>query len=201
MAAVPNFAILVGPKSAGSNMVALIEAARSGRVPATPALVVAPDANAPARARAQDLGVPTIVLDPSEPSYATKLLQALAEHRIEWICLAGFLRLLPAAVLRAFPDRVLNIHPALLPKFGGKGMYGERVHRAVLESGDRITGCTVHLVNDEYDSGPVLLQVTCPVLPDDTPSSLAQRVAALEHEAYAKALAQAIADARIAPSA
>lgn len=182
-------------------MAALVESARAGQIPAVPALVVAPTSSAPARARADELGVPTVVLDPDDPRYDSLLLEQLAGHRIEWICLAGYLRLLPAAVLRAFPGRVLNIHPALLPKFGGKGMYGERVHREVLRSGERSTGCTVHLVNEEYDAGPILLQLTCPVLPDDTPASLARRVAELEHQAYPRALSQAIADARIPPPA
>jgi phosphoribosylglycinamide formyltransferase-1 len=102
--------------------------------------------------------------------------------------LAGYLRLLPVEVLRKFPGRVLNIHPALLPKFGGKGMYGRHVHEAVIASGDSESGASVHLVDERYDEGQVLVQRRCSVLPDDTPQSLAARVLKEEHLAYVEAL-------------
>ena len=98
------------------------------------------------------------------------------------------MRLLPQNILDAYPHRVLNIHPALLPKFGGQGMYGAHLHRAVLDSGDTESGCTVHLVNERYDEGPIIHQLRCPVLPDDTPETLAARVLELEHEAYVVAI-------------
>lgn len=106
----------------------------------------------------------------------------------DFICLAGFMKLLPSEVLRAFPNRVLNIHPALLPKFGGKGMYGHHVHEAVLAAGEKESGCTVHLVTDQYDEGEILVQLCCPVRATDTPESLAARVLELEHRAYPEAV-------------
>jgi phosphoribosylglycinamide formyltransferase-1 len=103
--------------------------------------------------------------------------------------------LLPSAVVSAYPGKILNIHPALLPKFGGKGMYGLRVHEAVLAAGEKESGCTVHFVNEDYDDGPPLYQAKCPVLPDDTPETLAERVLELERDAYPEALRLALAPA------
>jgi phosphoribosylglycinamide formyltransferase-1 len=100
--------------------------------------------------------------------------------------------MVPAPVLAAFPDRIFNVHPALLPKFGGKGMYGMHVHEAVVAAGETESGCTVHLVNEHYDEGRILLQLRCPALPDDTPETLAARVLTLEHQAYVQALRDAL---------
>jgi phosphoribosylglycinamide formyltransferase-1 len=97
---------------------------------------------------------------------------------------AGFLRLVPADVVRAFPDRIINIHPALLPKYGGRGMYGDHVHRAVIAAGERESGITIHRVNERYDEGAVLFQASCPVQANDTPADLATRIHALEHAHY-----------------
>lgn len=111
-----------------------------------------------------------------------KELQAL---RIDLIILAGFLRLIPIQMVRAYEGRIINIHPALLPKYGGKGMYGEKVHAAVIASGDRTSGITIHLVNEHYDEGEHLLQVECPVFTDDSAATLADRIHLLEHRHYA----------------
>ena len=100
------------------------------------------------------------------------------------VVLAGFMRLVPRELVRAFPDRIVNIHPSLLPKYGGKGMYGEHVHRAVIAAGEAKSGITIHLVNERYDEGRHLLQVECPVLPNDSPESLATRIHGLEHTHY-----------------
>lgn len=168
-------------------MRALIEACQNGTVPnAEVAVVVAPSEVAPALEVARDLGIATRV----STNEAESLLDAF--EGCDAICLAGFLRLLPAELLAKFPDRILNIHPALLPKFGGKGMYGQHVHRAVVEAGETETGCTVHLVNEHYDEGRILLQKRCPVYPDDTPETVAARVLALEHQAYPEALAEVL---------
>src|SRR5208337_379575 len=105
--------------------------------------------------------------------YAARLLDLLQSERCDLICLAGFMRLLPSEILDAYPDRILNIHPALLPKHGGKGMYGMHVHEAVLAAGDKESGCTVHLVNERYDEGRIVLQMRCPVEAGDTPETLA----------------------------
>ena len=119
-----------------------------------------------------------------EPRAGAEVLRLLGCHAVRGILLAGFLKLLPAAVCRRYRDRILNIHPALLPSFGGKGMYGERVHRAVLESGAKLSGPTVHFVNERYDEGRILAQWPVPVLPDDTPRTLAARVLEVEHLLY-----------------
>jgi phosphoribosylglycinamide formyltransferase-1 len=112
------------------------------------------------------------------------VLRELQCQRIDAIVLAGFLRLIPQHLVQAFPDRIVNIHPALLPKYGGKGMYGDRVHQAVIAAGETESGITIHLVNERYDEGEHLFQARCPVLPDDTPGSLATRIHALEHLHY-----------------
>jgi formyltetrahydrofolate-dependent phosphoribosylglycinamide formyltransferase len=170
-------------------MLALIRACQSGRVPAEIEVVIAPSTEAPALVVASDLRVPTAVVAPGD-GYGERLLAAL--DGCDWLCLAGFMRLLPTEVLDAFPGRVLNIHPALLPKFGGKGMYGKRVHEAVLEAGETESGCTIHLVTPVYDEGPIVLQKKCAVLPDDTPETLAARVLEVEHAAYPEALARVV---------
>lgn len=138
--------------------------------------------------RASALGVPSIVL-PREELAANEpslLLSLLRKHNIDYIILAGYLLKIPAALVSAYPGRIINIHPALLPKFGGKGMYGMHVHKAVLEAGETVSGITIHLVDTLYDSGAHLFQATCPVLPDDTPDSLALRIHALEKEHFAE---------------
>jgi phosphoribosylglycinamide formyltransferase-1 len=173
-------------------MACLIEACRSRRVPAEVSVVVAPKEDSPAALRARELGV-RVVAVPFDESFGTKLLEAVSD--CDWICLAGFLRLLPLEVLRRFHNRILNIHPALLPKFGGKGMYGRHVHEAVLAANETESGCSVHYVTERYDEGETVLQLKCPVLPDDTPESLATRVLELEHQAYPEALAKLIRQA------
>jgi len=172
-------------------MAAIIEACRRGDVPATVAVVIPSGAGSEAESNAIALGVCTQVVKPGE-EYGARLLEAL--EGCEWVCLAGYLRILPQEVLDRFPDRVLNIHPSLLPKYGGKGMFGHYVHEAVLQAGESESGCSVHLVNENYDDGRVILQKRCPVLPDDTPETLAARVLKLEHRAYPEALTKVIFD-------
>lgn len=133
------------------------------------------------------MGVRAAVIEPGE-DYGARLLAELGS--CDWICLAGYLRLLPSEVLARFPNRVLNIHPALLPKFGGKGMYGQRVHEAVIAAGETESGCTVHYVNEQYDEGAIILQRRCPVEAVDTAETLAARVLEQEHLAYVEALAK-----------
>lgn len=181
-----NIGILVGTKGRGSNMAAIIRACQSGEVPGTVIVVVAPSEASPALEVAREMGVPTKVV-PFDENFGANLLASLEGCNV--VCLAGFMRLVPTSVLEAFPDRVLNIHPALLPKFGGKGMYGHHVHEAVIAAGETESGCTVHAVNERYDEGPIILQLKCPVQPDDTPETLAARVLELEHKAFAQALA------------
>lgn len=183
---------MVGKRGRGTNMASLLTACASGYVPAEGRLVVAPVAGTPAEARAKALGARVVVLDPGAQGYSGRLLELFRDERIDWVCLAGFMSLLPSQVVRAYRGRILNIHPALLPRHGGKGMYGIRVHRSVLESGDTESGCTVHWVTEEYDEGEPVLQARCPVLPDDTPETLADRVLDLERDAYPEALRLAV---------
>ncbi|MFZ1333558.1 MAG: phosphoribosylglycinamide formyltransferase [Flavobacteriales bacterium] len=135
--------------------------------------------------RAWDLGIPSYLFNGALLNDGT-VLNELQGQRIDLIILAGFLRLIPKEIVAAFPDRIVNIHPSLLPEYGGKGMYGEHVHRAVIASGEEESGITIHLVNEQYDQGKHLLQIRCSVLPSDTPETLAERIHRLEHEHYPK---------------
>ena len=141
-----------------------------------------PDAKVLERAAA--FGVSTRVFDRDTFYKSTEIQDLLAELRIDLIVLAGFLWLVPADLIRAFPNRMINIHPALLPKYGGKGMYGRHVHEAVIANGDRESGISIHFVNEVYDDGRIILQAKCPVKPEDTPESLAARIHELEYEHY-----------------
>ncbi|MBM3325266.1 MAG: phosphoribosylglycinamide formyltransferase [Calditrichaeota bacterium] len=176
----------------GSNFEAVAKRCLSGEITATPAMLICNVEGAGVFERAERLQVPSYLVRREDftdgRDFAARLLEILHEHRVELILLAGYLRKLPPAVLRAFPNRVLNIHPALLPAFGGKGMYGHRVHEAVLAAGCRITGVTVHLVDEEYDHGPIVLQREVEIQKDDTPETLAARVLEVEHQIYGDAV-------------
>lgn len=188
-----RIAILVSGPSRGSNMRAIIEACRDVRIPgsAVVAVIGARD-DAPALQLAQALGVQTAVVNPKEfpepDMYGDALLWVLQKAQPDLICLAGYMRLLPKPVVQAYPMQILNIHPALLPLFGGKGMYGLKVHQAVIESGMKVTGCTVHFVDEQYDTGPIVLQRCIPVMDDDTPETLAARLLPVEHATYIEAI-------------
>jgi len=141
--------------------------------------------------RARKLGIPAMVFN-REQFNTDEVLGILKEARIDFIVLAGFLWLVPINILEAFSDRILNIHPALLPKYGGKGMYGDRVHKAVKEAGDTETGITIHLVNDHYDEGQVVFQARCEIDPGDTPETIAQKVHELEYKYFPKIIEDVI---------
>lgn len=177
-----RIAVMVGSKGRGSNMRRLIEAGRAEEFPGRVECVLAPTPDSPAVQSAREMGIPTTILSPKSPDYPSELARVL--EGMDLVCLAGFMSLFPAEVLAQHPGRVLNIHPALLPKFGGKGMYGMHVHQAVLAAGERESGCTVHLVTPIYDEGRILVQLSCPVEPEDSPEVLAARVLRLEHQAY-----------------
>lgn len=178
----------------GSNLRAIYEATRTGRLDAEVALVVSNRSTSGALAFARTVGIEARHMSTrTHDDLPRALCDALVAARIDAVALAGYLRPIPSAVLRAFPDRVFNIHPAPLPRFGGPGMYGEHVHRAVLEAKVRWSGPTVHLVTERYDEGPVLAHVPVPVEPGDTPERLAARVLAVEHELYPKVLAAQLA--------
>jgi phosphoribosylglycinamide formyltransferase-1 len=170
----------------------IVTRCRSGELPAEPVLMICSTSDAPALERARRLEVPASVL--RRQDYATgdefsrALLAELENRAVNFVCLAGYLKLVPPEVVRAFHQRMLNIHPALLPAFCGKGLYGRRVHEAVLEYGARISGATVHLVDEEYDHGPIVLQRAVLVREDDTPETLERRVHAIEHDLYTDAV-------------
>ncbi len=170
--------IAVFVSGAGRSLENLAQQARAGELGAEIALVVSNTGKAFALERAARLGIPSVVLDPERKltpaEFSRDAFLAAESFRCDLVVLAGFLRLL--VVPEAWLGRVLNIHPALLPAFGGKGFYGHRVHEAVLAHGRQESGCTVHYVTNEYDAGPILLQRTCAVLAGDTPDTLAARV-------------------------
>ena len=186
----------------GSNLQSLLDH-QSQDPPWRIRLVLSDREGAGALQRAAAVGVPACVIPTKgrdQADIASETLEALQEHGIDVIFLAGYLKLVPQAVVAGFRRRILNIHPALLPSFGGKGMYGMNVHRAVLESGARLSGPTVHFVDEEYDRGTIVAQWPVPVLPDDTPEALAARVLVMEHELYPMAadhLCRALADGEV----
>jgi phosphoribosylglycinamide formyltransferase 1 len=134
--------------------------------------------------RARKFNVPTHVFDRKRFYETREVLTLLQSENIDLIVLAGFLWLIPQYLIKAFPGRIINIHPALLPDYGGKGMYGEKVHRAVIESGDKKSGITIHFVDELYDHGSIIFQATCDIDRDETPGSLAEKVHKLEHQYY-----------------
>lgn len=162
----------------GSNLVALLEEFGAGSEVEI-VLVVSNRPSAGGLERARERGVPAIVL--RDPADEIEWIGLLERHQVQLIVLAGYLRLVPRAVIQRWQGRILNIHPGPLPDFGGQGMYGLRVHAAVLESGRKESAATVHLVDEEYDRGPVLAAAPVPVLPGDTPETLAARVLKAEH--------------------
>lgn len=182
----------------GSNLGAILDAVDDGRLAATVAVVVTDRGGVGALERAETRGIPTAVLPASGDvgAWGADILDVLARHEVHVIALAGYLKKIPAPVLQSFRHRILNVHPSLLPAFGGKGMYGLRVHQAVLAYGAQFSGATVHLVEEEFDSGPVVLQDTVEVYEDDTPEALAARVLAVEHSLYPLALSL-LADGRL----
>ena len=183
----PRVAVLVS--GSGSNLQALLDRASGD---AEFVLVLSNKPEAYALERARKAGVPTAVVRfedyPDRRDFTQAIRDRLLGERIDLICLAGFNRILDRTLVDAFPMRIMNTHPALLPAFGGAGMYGRHVHEAVLASGAKISGATVHFVTPETDAGPIILQEAVPVLDDDTPDSLAQRVLAVEHRIYPAAV-------------
>ncbi|MBP8945400.1 MAG: phosphoribosylglycinamide formyltransferase [Paludibacteraceae bacterium] len=138
--------------------------------------------------RAKKLGVPSVTFSKEDFLKGEKILNFLQEQKIDAVVLAGFLLQLPPLLINAYPKKIINIHPALLPKFGGKGMYGMRVHEAVKEAGETETGITIHYVNNEYDAGEIIFQAKCPVLPEDTPETIAKKVHELEYQYFPRVI-------------
>ena len=152
-------------------------------------LVVSNNPAAGVHERANRLRIPSVTFTNEELAEGSKVVHQLMEQGIDLIVLAGYLRKIPEVMLNAFPEKIVNIHPALLPEYGGKGMYGMRVHEAVVAAGDKESGITIHYVNEHYDEGQIIFQARCPVLPSDTPGDVAAKVHALEYRYYPQVIA------------
>lgn len=144
--------------------------------------------------RAKSLNIRTFVFDRNMFFESDEVLNLLSEISPDLIVLAGFLWLVPQKIVKAFPNRIVNIHPALLPGYGGKGMYGDRVHQAVIDNGEKESGITIHYVNEKYDEGNIIFQGKCPVEKDDTPESLAEKIHQLEYKYYPRVIKQLLMD-------
>ena len=178
--------IAVFASHGGSDLQAIIDGCKNNKIDARVAAVISNNGDSLALQRARDEEIPAYHLSAkkfgSEEILAEKILSVLSEYNVDMIFLAGYMRMLHASVLEKYDNRIFNIHPALLPKFGGKGMYGINVHNAVIEAGETETGVTIHRVNAEYDSGEIVAQTKVPVMENDTPETLAARVLEREHE-------------------
>jgi len=178
----------------GSNLEAIIEACKNGVLKdiAQVCVVISNRPDAYALQRAKNNNITDIFIDRKKFStsfeFSNAILQELIKYKIDLVCLAGFMQKIETNLINAFKGRILNIHPALLPKFGGKGMYGHFVHEAVIAAKENKSGATVHLVDDQYDHGKLVAQIEVPVLANDTAQTLAQRVLEVEHDLYPKAI-------------
>ncbi len=184
----------------GTNLQAIIDHIEAGKLNAQIKAVISNNSKAGALERARNHNIPGIHL--SHKQFATpeefdqKLLSILKENQTDMLVLAGYMKMLSPVIIREYKNRIINIHPALLPSFGGPGMYGILVHEAVIKSGVKVTGVTVHMVDEVYDHGAIVMQKTVPVMDDDTPESLAERVLKVEHQTYSEAL-QLFAEERV----
>ena len=197
MNAKPRLAAFIS--GGGRSLQNLAKACAHGEPDAEIVLVISSNADAYGLTRAKNLGIPSMVLPrnsfPDLKAYSDAHFDLCRKHRVDIVCLLGFLRLLRIA--DDFQNRVINVHPALLPAFGGKGMYGHHVHEAVLKAGATESGCTVHYCDDQYDHGTIIHQRRCPVLPDDTPETLAARVFEEEKKAFPEALVKLFGESQI----
>jgi formyltetrahydrofolate-dependent phosphoribosylglycinamide formyltransferase len=178
----------------GSNFNAILTAIRNGRIPgARICLVISNNSTAGIMDIARANSLPAIHLSQrqfaDEAAFVDEMLKVLRRHGTNLIALAGYMKRLPSRVVHEYHHSILNIHPALLPKFGGVGMYGMHVHEAVIAAREKVSGATVHIVDEEYDHGAIVLQKRVPVAADDTPDSLAAKVIRVEHELYPEAIA------------
>ncbi|MBD3391327.1 MAG: phosphoribosylglycinamide formyltransferase [Chitinivibrionales bacterium] len=176
----------------GTNFQTLLDRKDAGNLHVEFVLMVGNNSTAKAFERARAHGIPAVHIAPSHfdspGRYTRRLMEVLDEHSVELILLAGYMKMVPGELVRVYRNRIINIHPALLPAFGGKGLYGTRVHQAVLDYGAKLTGVTVHFVDEEYDHGPVILQQAVEVRDDDDADSLAARVLTVEHDCYWRAV-------------
>lgn len=192
--------IAIFASGSGSNAEAIMRAQKQEKLSAEIGLVITNKAKAGVINKATAYNTPHIVLNKKdftdEKTYVDTLIDTLDEKNIDFIVLAGYLQLIPARLVEKYKYRITNIHPALLPSFGGKGYYGLKVHEAVLDAGCKVSGVTVHIVDEKYDRGPIISQISVPVLEDDDPSSLAARILIEEHKIYPATL-QLFAEGRV----
>lgn len=184
----------------GTNMQAIIDSCNEGTLNAVPCVIISNNSKSGALERARKEGISGYHLSgkthPDAENLDKTILYTLRQFGVNLVILAGYMKKLGTHTLTAYRNRILNIHPALLPRYGGKGMYGMYVHQAVIASGDKISGVTIHIVDEEYDHGPIIAQSEVPVTPGDTAESLAARVLKREHEFFSETLQQ-IAEGRI----
>lgn len=184
--------LCVFASGSGSNLLAIIEAGKSGYISSQVVLVVSNNSASGALETAKKYNIPAYHLSQklftTEFEFESHVLDLLKEHKVDLILLAGYMKKLSSSVVKQYSGRILNIHPALLPKYGGKGMYGIHVHEAVIAANEKVTGATVHFVNEVYDSGEIVLQKLVKVNPDDDAISLQKRVLETEHKLYPEAI-------------
>lgn len=192
--------IAVFASGRGSNFQAILNAIDAGFIPAQIVVLISNKSDAGAMEIARVHNISTQHLSQkmfsSEEALANAMLDVLEKNHAELIVLAGYLKKIPAKIIRQYRNRIVNIHPALLPSFGGEGMYGHHVHEAVIASGEKVSGATVHLVDEEYDRGSIILQKTVTIVPEDTPDTLSEKVLKIEHEIFPFVL-KAFAEGRI----
>ncbi|MCS6988055.1 MAG: phosphoribosylglycinamide formyltransferase [Chloroherpetonaceae bacterium] len=195
MTAKKNLAVFCS--GGGSNFKALRERILEKNLPCQIVMCLSNNSQCGAMRYARENGIDAVHLSskvvPNESELTRRMLDELEKRKVDLILLAGYMKRVPKEVVQKYPKRILNIHPALLPKFGGEGMYGLNVHRAVLEAKEKESGATVHFVTENYDEGEIIVQEKVPVLPSDTPETLAARVLEVEHRIYADALEKTLA--------
>ena len=186
--------IVVFASGSGSNFQSVIDSISSGILKATITGLITDRENILSLDRAKFHNIPYSILPPNNfedtLQYETKLSDVIKFYNADIIILAGYLKKIPKIIIESYRNRILNIHPSLLPKYGGKGIYGKKVHEAVLNNGETVTGCTVHIVNEIYDDGPILGQTEVPVFINDTSEDLARRVLTEEHKLYPKVISE-----------
>lgn len=182
---------MVFASGSGTNFQSIIDAVQRGDISAQISGLISDRIGIGAIERAKKIGIPVRVINPhdlSEKNFSKQLLHQLEDWETDLITLAGYLKKIPSSVIKKYENRILNIHPSLLPKYGGKGFFGLNVHRSVLEADETESGCSVHIVTEEFDEGPVIAQAKIEVQSEDTPELLAKRILSEEHKLYPKAI-------------
>ena len=173
----------------GSNVQAIVEQIKKKELNASAKVIISNNSDAPVLHFAREVGIPSVCINQKNTENVDQTtLAVLQSYQINWIILGGYLKKIGDGIIEAYENRILNIHPSLLPKYGGAGMYGKKVHQAVLDSGDRTSGATIHAITSEYDAGKIVAQYTVPVYQRDTVETLAERVLQIEHLLYPQTL-------------